>query len=299
MQIMKRVLVCLEHGELDGQLLQYASMMAETLQSQRVFFIHILTGKEKEKDPFQDNGSAEKDIEQKLTKTIEKHFTAAIQKDIVVKDGNSVKKILRFANLNRIDLIIMGKKPIEESRKAHTAQVTNAARCSVLLVPRKAKISLNKMMIPIDFSNSAKMAMDKAMQIQQNNKAEVVLQHVYFVPSGYHASGKTYEEFAKIVEKNAGNEYRKFMKAGGFNVDSQPMLYTLDDDNKPSDRIYKISEEQGAELIVLASRGRTKMAALLLGSTAVGLIKYNDAIPYLIVKDKRESMGVFEALGRI
>lgn len=299
MQVMKRLMVCLDQTEMDEHILQYASMLTETLQCQRVYFIHVIKGKETKGDPFKDSMATDKEMEKIIAGKVDMHFKAQTEKKVVIKKGNSVKKIIRFAHLNRIEMIILGKKPLEESSKVHASRITNTSRCSVMLVPAKAQYKIDKMMIPVDFSRSSKMALGKALEIHENNQAEVLLQHVYFVPSGYHSSGKSYDEFAAIMEKNARNEYRKFMKGNGFDMDSFDITYTLDDDAKPSDRIYKVGKEQGVDLIVLASRGRTPAAAFLLGSTAVGLIKYNDDIPYLIVKNKKENLGLFEAIGRL
>ena len=299
MQIMKRILVCLDRGKMDEHVIQYAALMADVLQSQRVYFIHVVKDVGSKSDPFKEPMTSDQHIVKEIDKLILEHFKSKVETKVVVKKGNSVKKIIRFAHLNRIELIILGKKPLEESTKTHTAKVTNSSRCSVLLVPSKASCQLKKVMVPLDFSVNSRMALTKTMEIKQNHDFELMLQHVYFVPTGYHASGKSYEEFAEIMERNARNEYKKFMKGNEFEIDQYEMFYTLDDDSKPSDRIYKIGSQQGVDLIILASRGRTPAAALLLGSTAVGLIKYNDDIPYLIVKDKKENMGIFEAIGKL
>jgi len=54
-----------------------------------------------------------------------------------------------------------------------------------------------------------------------------------------------------------------------------------------------------ADMILLGSRGRTKSAAILLGSVAEKLVMVNNVLPMLIFKKKGETVGFFEALFRI
>ena len=82
-----------------------------------------------------------------------------------------------------------------------------------------------------------------------------------------------------------------FMKRNGYDSSQFQDVYTFDDDDAPADKIYLEAMNFDADLIIISSRGRTKAASLLLGSSALELLKFRQKIPYMIIKDKHENMS--------
>lgn len=287
MQNLNKFLVCLDSSSLDEHLIKYSSTIAELAGCEKVYFVHI----------------AQKNLSLKIKKyfqeKISEHFTADCETEMQIHQGKNAVQILKWSEFKIVDLVILGIKPKTESTGRHAARLINEALCSVLLVPATAKLKLSRVIIPLDFSGSALTALNAALNIKEKAGVEVLLHHVYFVPTGYTHTGKTYEEMAEIMDKNKRREYEQFKRNHSLDESKYEVIFELDDDQNPSDNIYEMAKERQADLIIVASRGRTKLASMLKGSTAVNLISYDRDIACLVVKNKSENMGFFEALLKI
>ncbi|MEQ6120761.1 universal stress protein [Reichenbachiella sp. MALMAid0571] len=286
MQELKRILVCVDLTEMDKSVIKYASLLAEIMESIKVDFLHI----------------SDSDIDSKKAKIeqeVQESFTAKAETTVNIESGNVVDTTISWAGLHRMELIILGKKKKSLSSAKNAMAITNKALCSVLLVPAMEDYAFKKLLVPIDFSIGSKMSIKQALTIKGKSDAQIILQHVFYVHTGYSTSGKTYEEFGAILHKNAEKEYKMFLREHGFDASQFEIIFTLDDDSKPFDNIYETAKENGADLIFLGARGRTPAAAFIKGSTALDLIKYDDDVPFFIVKDEGERMGFWEALMKI
>ena len=84
-----------------------------------------------------------------------------------------------WSEIEHIDLIIMGNKSEFRGKGVNPRKIANVSHCSVLFVPEKVNLSLNKLFIPIDYSLRSKTAIDQALAIKEHNDAEIILQHVF------------------------------------------------------------------------------------------------------------------------
>src|SRR5690606_23665648 len=101
--------------------------------------------------------------------------------------------------------------------------------------PEACEPKLEKVLVPCDFSDLSTIAMEEAIAISLRREAQVkvICQNVYTVPVGYHYTGKSYEEFAKIMEKNARSDFKKWLgkiETKGVKIDA---IYSLDSDEDP------------------------------------------------------------------
>lgn len=301
---LKRILVCLDMTDTDDILIRYAAMFGKTVQCEKLYFIHCVKSlelPEQLRKEFPEMAiPLDETITQQLQENISRHIDPNdMSYDIGVKDGNTTENILKWANIKHVDLIVMGRKPSELGTGVNANRIANVSPCSVLMIPQETKMTLNKIFVPIDFSPYSHRAILRALTIKEKNDTKIVLQNVYHVPSGYHTTGKKYEEFAEIMNDNAHKSYERFLKKNKLNEANFKFITTLDGDNHPGDRIATEAQQNGADLIMIGSRGRTTAASLLLGSIAVALLKYNYSIPCFIVKNKNENMGFFQALMKL
>lgn len=303
---LSKILVCLDLTRMDEFVVGYARLVASTMKTTRICFVHVSAYLEipadvREKFP-ELYGSMDVDhLSEKMEKTVATYFPNYQEHspEFIVREGSPAQKILDWPGMSEMDLIIMGKKSGLKGKGVNPSKIANISHCSVLFVPENSKMSLDNLFVPIDFSVRSTTAMDQALAFKNNCQAEITIQHVYYVPHGYHYTGKTYAEFSIIMRENSEKDYKLFMAEHGYNPDDFKDIYTFDDDDAPADKIYLDALNHEADLIILASRGRTKAASLLLGSVALELIKYDKQIPYMVIKDKRENMGFFAALMKV
>lgn len=298
---LKRIIVALDLTEMDEVLLRYTSELAKKIKADKTYFYHIaedfdIPSEIKEKYPDL-LAPTDESLEAIIKEQIDKYWTVGDHcgVDVEVKEGNSFEKLVRAIDNKDADLIVMGRKKSLKGSGALSKKMANLAHSSVMLVPDDAKFDVGKLVVPIDYSKHSKLVVEQAINISKNTEAHIEFVHVFTVPSGYHKTGKSYDEFADIMKQHSEEDYQKFIKQFDFE-DVPPCEHILDDDKRPSDKIFDYAEKNGANLIIMGSKGRTGLASMLLGSVATKVIDFDTSIPLLIVKEKKENMGFLKAL---
>lgn len=278
------ILICVDLTLLDKKLLAYTNLLSKGLQIKNIEILHVT--------------SEDKDIPAETLKNELLHLgqlKESAKVNITSLKGNPTDNILKYAKKQAIDLIIMGRKK-KGNKAVNTGKVVNSAECTVLLVPENPFSEIKKIVVGIDFSKDCAMGIDISEKIAQSSGAELVLSHIYHVSSGYHTSGKSYEEYALIIEKNAREEAERFFKKYPLKTEKSRIVYILDDDNEPSDKLYQLAKKEKADMLCVSSLGLNSFTDIFFDSTAEMLFKRDTSIPLLVVKYKKESKGFLDAI---
>jgi nucleotide-binding universal stress UspA family protein len=183
------------------------------------------------------------------------------------------------------------------------------APCQILIVPEginkriEGGVHLKTLLVPIDFSEYSALALERALAIARRNKhkheIEIVCQYVFALPSGYHLSGKSEEEFSDIMCTNAKESYEEFIEdinTEGVNV---RVVYSKDINDDLTSDIRDLAGEIDADGIIIGSKGRTATAALFLGSFAEKLINNTTNFSLLVVRKKKDYEGILDLLKKL
>ncbi len=126
---------------------------------------------------------------------------------------------------------------------------------------------------PIDFSDASRAAMEVAADLARRNGGELTLLHAYPVP-GYTfpdgsvvASPKMMQDLSDQATRHLG-EWRAEAEALGA-----PRVSTLTAVGEPAAEIVAHAGEQGVELLVLGTHGRTGLEHALMGSVAERVVR--------------------------
>ena len=139
-----------------------------------------------------------------------------------------------------------------------------------------------KILVPIDFSDHSRAALDLAVEIARDGGATLHLLHCYQIqPGGISPYGITLpsEYFSELAEAAASklNEWKQEFVPSDVKSDG-----TVDSDH-PSAAIALVAEKTGADLIVMGTRGLAGVKHVLLGSTAERTVRIAPS-PVLTVK---------------
>ncbi|WP_017731705.1 universal stress protein [Nafulsella turpanensis] len=298
----KRILVALDLSELDPLLIQFASYIARSAGAERVYFVNILRSFHIPSEILREFPDIIKNaVEErrgKMKELVKQNFEnlEGIKAQYLVKDGQPAKKILQMVKDSDIDLVLAGKKKSLEGTGVLVQRLARRSDCSLLIVPEGSSPKIEKLLVPSDFSENSKLALEAAINIAERNSPDIqlIVQNVYSVPAGYHYTGKTYEEFSEVMKKHAKRDYKKFVK----DIDTRNVkvkdVYSLDkNENKMSD-IYAKAKEIKADGIVIGAKGRTAATALFLGSIAERAIQMNEKFPLLVVRPKGQNAGFMD-----
>lgn len=298
----KKILVGLDQSEMDPTLIRFATFIAKSSPTTDICFINVirdLNVPEEIKEKFPElAGSASIEKTEYLRSIVQKHLDPSLNLNLkfITKQGQAAKKILKVSKEEEIDMVIIGRKRTLKGSGVLSQRLARRLECSLLIVPESSEPKLRKVLVPSDFSDYSLIAMEEAIAISERRgfQVDVICQNVYTVPAGYHYTGKSYEEFSAIMEKNAKDNYKKFIKKIDTKEVKISPVYSLDSDEDPVEDIYQMAKEVEAEGLIIGAKGRTTATALFLGSMAERLIQKNFEIPVLIVRYKGRNAGIME-----
>lgn len=296
----KRILIALDQSENDQILFRFVSHICSRIKIDKLYFVHITKTLEWPAEIIEKYPDCLAPLDENIQHMIKEQMSQYLAKDLIpdseilVMDGSPEEILLKEVNIKEIDLLVMGKKSIEKGSGRLAKKMANLAQCSVALISNsflKALDSEFQMMVSVDFNESSVDATKIAEIIRDANDAKIVIHHVYRVPSGYHYSGKSFDEFAEIMKKNAEEKMDKLLKEVKIDPSNSKIVFTLDKKDNVIKKISKTADKEKAHLIVIGSKGRTSSASIFLGSTAEKIISHTDK-NILIVKDKRGNLDL-------
>ncbi len=122
----------------------------------------------------------------------------------------------------------------------------------------------------VDSSPMATRVVDRALEQGRRLDGEVHVVHVYQPPASMYALDAG---FALAAEDLASAEREAVWNALTSHLDASGVKWTkVDLSGHPATQVSAYAEEVGADMIVIGTRGRGDLAALVLGSTSHGVI---------------------------
>lgn len=303
MYLIKKLIVCLDQSPLDQTLVQYAEFIAKVNQTKKIYFVNVIKNLTVPKEVLEEFPNLVENMinerKESMEAIVKENFknTKGISFNFVVKEGSLSKKILKLSEEKSADMILIGRKVKLSGTGVASLRLARRASCSLLIVPEGTTPKLTKLLVPSDFSEYSKDALEEAIMIAEKhgkNNLEIVCQNVFSVPSGYHFTGKTYEEFTQIMQLHAEINYKKFIRKIDTKGIKITPIYTKDDDDDPVEEIVSKAVEIGADGIIIGAKGRTAATALFIGSMAERLIQYNDSLPLLVTRPKGKNAGILD-----
>ena len=313
MEPIKNILVCLDLSNTDKDLLTYARFIVNAAKKpEKIYFINVLRHFYLPKDIHKDFPHLEetviKERKEEIRKDIDTFFSHIqnVDKEIIVAEGSGLKTLLKVIDEKEIDLVLIGRKNDGSGHGVLTLRMGRRCPVTLFIIPqgcdKKIAKELQKwnILIPVDFSNYALIAVQFAVSIAKNYRnTEIFCQHVYSVLIGYHYTGKTHDEFAEIMKQNAKKKFKIFIKGcdcSGVKIND---VYTLDDNENVVEDIHNYAKKINATGIIFSSKGMTATSSIFLGSTAEKLIKIDPEFPLLVVRKAGDYKGFMHLIKNI
>ncbi len=303
MKDFKNILVALDNSPMDAELVKAVDFISGIAGTESISFIHIIRNTNfsekilKEFPNLISNAIAER--KNSLQQTIDRNLDTAkgLDVNLEVLEGQPTKALMKAIEVKNADLLVLGRKKEKRNGGVLINRMARRAACSLLVVPEGLKsIKFNKIQVPIDFSSYSHLAMDYAASLIKNGleDTEIITQNVYSVPAGYHYTGKTYQEFAEIMEQNARADFKSFMADIDIDLSKINNIYTLDKHDDVIETISQSARNMGSDAIMIGAKGRDATTALFIGSSAEKLIHQESDIPIFVIRHKGKSAGIME-----
>jgi nucleotide-binding universal stress UspA family protein len=278
-------MVALSLSPSDSGLLQYANRALPLVECEQVRFVHIAA-----EEKTGAGGTNKDELREKMKAEVEEHCPNAGDRAAYdVAQGPRLDRLLELATEHKSDVIMLGHRRARSGRRSLARRLAMIAPCSVWLVPEGSPARLRRIMTPIDFSAASGDALSLATRISATHASEVCLAlHVYFDDSAVQ-----YDEHILEVQGNEQAAFEKLLRG----IDRQGVEVTpvFEESSHPPEAILRVAGEHDVDLLVMATRGRSRASAILLGSTTSATMA-TTPIPMLAVKHFGSRLSIVGAI---
>src|SRR5262245_4927011 len=278
----ERLLIGLTRVESDAGLIAYGQMVARLSGARDVRFAR-LRPVPTDRDPEQ--------ARTELRASILPHLRGAPGGAAVPFDvfgAPLLDRLLEHLFDNQLDLLLVSDRCDSAERKSLTRRLAMKAPSSVWIVPDGTPPAIRRILVPIDFSDPAADSVRVALAIARQAGAECLALHVYF-----NEAMVTYEEYDQVIRGRERQAFDQFIAP--IDHAGVPITPLFEEGANVAHAIKRVAEQHAADLIVMATRGRSRSAAILLGSVTEEMI-LETPIPLLAVKHFGARLGVVGAL---
>lgn len=289
----RRILVGLENKSTDRYLITYLIELIDYFGIQKIFFMHISRRSKHYNNPElnyvnqvipgnKNNGILMINDLQRAFKDIDD-----IKCNFIIKDGNPEIEIPRIISEREIDLLILGRKP-RPGMTHLLRQLTDTAKCSILIVPKIMRRKTSKGFAPVDFFSSPKQAINMAYYFKRLGLNKKISPY-------YHSSQLRKDKSIKEQSQHKGqNSSSRFKSIVPEDLIANCAIILSKRENLAK-QIFDYSLNKGANLIMIGSRGSNQLASFLFGSIAMKLAEFSYRLPILIDKKRRVNNDTLEA----
>jgi nucleotide-binding universal stress UspA family protein len=272
----QRVLVPLDGSELAERAIPYAKNLAKTKGSEVILFTVSIASVEQLDRPM-------KAYLELNTKELQ---SQGIKASTAIAYGNVADEIIKFADKNKIDLIILsthGHSGIKRWALGSVALKVLHGTCTpVLLIKSRthkmANVEFKKILVPLDGSSFSEVSIPYVKELAKGTGSEIILLRVSEPPvlpaDRSPAIKPSWEEYRDILMTEIQLQAEKYLEGikadlgkSGIKTRSQAIL------GKAGESILQVAQKEDINLIAMATHGRTGVSRWVYGSVASRIVE--------------------------
>jgi len=151
----------------------------------------------------------------------------------------------------------------------------------------KSPFTLKQILVPIDFSDCSKKALQYALPLAKEHQAALTL--LYVVPPAYGAGEYGGIDYAQLEASMREGGERELAKLAVDEVRGEVTADTLVRIGSPAVNIIEVARSLPADLIVISTHGRTGLKHVLLGSVAEHVVQ-RAPCPVFVVREREHEI---------
>ncbi len=272
------LLVGLSGNEKDAEMIGYASVVASLIRPDKVNFVHAMPVQRASFD----------EVRRRIRGEVADHFSYPdLEPECYALRNAPVDGLLEFAATHETDLMLVGHA--KSSRGIMGRRLAMKAPCSVWVKPENAPRRIDRILIPIDFSDSSADALELATNLSAlGGSGQCLALHVYFNDAAI-----SYDDYDQVIRGKEESVFAEFISP--INLHGVEVTPLFEECASVAHAIERVAGRHQIDLVVMGTRGRSRSAAVLLGSETEHTIA-ESIVPVLAVKHFGARMNLLQAL---
>ncbi|QCR22408.1 universal stress protein [Pontibacter sp. SGAir0037] len=278
------MMVCLDLSDIDEKLVAFARSICERLEVRKVYFVHNIKLYELSDEFREWFGDIDlgREIEGNMQDIVAEQFGNVTDYEILVSEEPNTEVILAdLVKRYKVKLTVLGKKTSDKSTGALGTKLLRILPCSVLVFPEKAPFNIQKVLVPIDFSDASVHALRLSKNLSDQLRLQLEIMHVYRLPSQFFPLISE-EKAVKKAEESVKEKFAQLQKRHQ-EISTVPYALVRAANKSIAERIALHLEKGRHNLLVLGLKGNNPLPSLSLGSVPTELYNTDIQVPLWLV----------------
>lgn len=294
----KHWLACLDLSNMDEVLIGYTAFLTSVVKPKTITFFHTVESGPTALEIVEQFPELETEeefldlIRNELQEKVSGHFDDdSIEVRIVIKQGKPTDQIIDVTNSLEPDLILMGKKIGYTGEGVIPKRILKYVSASVLFVPENSRYSLERVLVPIDFSEESAKSILTAKGLV--DAEHITAQHIYRYRAQFFPYTLSDEE-KRDVDRKIEKKMQKFKNENGISDDVHFEL-TLHKKGKIADEVYSQVVGDQIDFIIVSLKSK-KISSLVSHDFTDKIVDYAFGVPLLVQKNKEKHRKFLKSL---
>jgi len=297
--IINQILVGFEIGQTDDALLSYLNFLTGRIPSLSAYFLHVFredgllrTFYELETEmvvgPYKVDEAMVKDMQNKINSYMISN--PKLEKEYHTAEGNVLSAVLEKAENIKADLLVIGQNTDAIHHTILAGNLIRKTTCDTLIIPDQAKPRLQKILVPIDFSDNSIKALRRAVSIVQQLPTPVTITclHLFNMPNlSIYETEQTMNQIRIAIEDDRHKAFHFFLQNFIPEERSRAFIETEIIEQGVGDignHIVSFAKNNDYDLTIMGAKGHSKVHRLIMGSVTESVLLANKNQPVLVVK---------------
>ncbi|GAA4441658.1 hypothetical protein GCM10023188_40450 [Pontibacter saemangeumensis] len=278
------MMVCLDLSDIDEKLVAFTRSICGRLQVGKVYFVHNIKVYELSEDFREWFGDVDLagEVEGNIHDIVSEQFGNAADYEVLVSEEPNTEVILAdLVKRYKVKLTLLGKKTSIKSTGALGTKLLHILPCSVLVFPETATFKIEKVLVPIDFSDTSVHALRLSKNLSDQLGLQLEILHVYRLPTQYFpliSEEKAVRKAEEIVKGRFAALQKKHLEISGV-----PYTLVRAAGKSTAERIRLHLDKGKYDLLVLGLKGNNPLPSLSFGGVPKEIYNMDMHIPLWLV----------------
>ncbi|GAB3204341.1 nucleotide-binding universal stress UspA family protein [Pontibacter aydingkolensis] len=278
------MMVCLDLSDIDEKLVAFSRTICERMQVGKVYFVHNIKLYELGDDFREMFGDVDlaQEVEGNINDIVDEQFANKTAYEVLVSEEPNTEVILAdLVKRYNIKLTLLGKKMSTKSTGSLGTKLLRILPCSVLVFPETASFNIQKVLVPIDFSDTSVHALRLSKNLSDQLGLQLEIMHVYRLPSQFFpliSEEKAVRKAEEVVKGKFADLQKRHNEIAGI-----PYTLVRAANKSIAERISLHLEKGRHDLLVLGLKGNNPLPSLSLGSVPTEMYNTDINVPLWLV----------------